>query len=104
MDENINQPNSEGYCTNGQLLFYCLISQKCEAFFLFSSNNFFPNSENLVMKKTYNLCVAVFAAAVFDAVFDLSRGVEMMDVVGFQPVDLVKSFLPPFLLASFASF
>lgn len=56
------------------------------------------------MKKTYNLCVAVFAAAVFDAVFDLSRGVEMMDVVGFQPVDLVKSFLPPFLLASFASF
>lgn len=56
------------------------------------------------MKKTYNLCVAVSAAAVFDAVFDLSRGVEMMDVVGFQPVDLVKSFLPPFLLASFASF
>lgn len=30
-------------------------------------------------------------------------GLGMMDVVGFQPVDLVKSVLPPFLLASLAS-
>lgn len=94
----IEQLNCEGHCATMQLSFYQSFPfQKHKAFLLLFRNH-------LPTVKIQSVHGSLLLQHSMQRLLPVSWcGLGMMDVVGFQPVDLVKSLLPPFLLASLAS-